>query len=115
MANTVTLGAVAWPLMRSAGYAPDTGGAVLAAAGIGAILAPPVMGATAFLMAEFLEVSYFDVVMMAIVPAALYYGALFLVVEADGRRLGHRARRTASGALGHRDTRPGGTTSSRSW
>ena len=100
VANTVTLGAVAWPLMRSAGYAPDTGGAVLAAAGIGAILAPPVMGATAFLMAEFLEVSYFDVAMMAIVPAALYYGALFLVVEADGRRLGIGAPRGERRALG---------------
>jgi len=91
VANTVTLGAVAWPLMRSAGYKPDSGGAVLAAAGIGAILAPPVMGATAFLMAEFLQVSYFTVVLMAIVPAALYYGALFLVVETDGRRMGIRA------------------------
>jgi TRAP transporter 4TM/12TM fusion protein len=93
VANTVTLGAVAWPLMRSAGYRPDVGGAVLAAAGIGAILAPPVMGATAFLMAEFLQVSYFRVVLLAIVPAALYYGALFLVVEADGRRMDIRAPR----------------------
>jgi TRAP transporter 4TM/12TM fusion protein len=100
VANTVTLGAVAWPLMRSAGYAPDTGGAVLAAAGIGAILAPPVMGATAFLMAEFLKVSYFDVVLMAIVPAALYYGALFLVVEADGRRMGIRAPHGERQSLG---------------
>ena len=85
MANTVTLGAVAWPLMRKAGYAPEAGGAVLAAAGIGAILAPPVMGATAFLMAEFLKVSYFDVATMAIVPAALYYGASIAGVG-GGRR-----------------------------
>jgi len=88
VANTVTLGAVAWPLMRKAGYGPEAGGAVLAAAGIGAILAPPVMGATAFLMAEFLKVAYFDIAMMAIVPAALYYGALLVVVEADARRSG---------------------------
>jgi TRAP transporter 4TM/12TM fusion protein len=93
VANTVTLGAVAWPLMRTAGYAADTGGAVLAAAGIGAILAPPVMGATAFLMAEFLKVTYFDVVMMAIVPAALYYASILVVVEADARRLGVRAHK----------------------
>jgi TRAP transporter 4TM/12TM fusion protein len=99
VANTVTLGAVAWPLMRSAGYKPDAGGAVLAAAGIGAILAPPVMGATAFLMAEFLQVSYFKVVLMAIVPAALYYGALFLVVEADGRLMGIRAPHGGSRSL----------------
>ena len=88
VANTVTLGAVAWPLMRKAGYGPEAGGAVLAAAGIGAILAPPVMGATAFLMAEFLKVAYFDIAMMAILPAALYYGSLLVVVEADARRSG---------------------------
>ena len=88
VANTVTLAAVAWPLMRQAGYSADAGGAVLAAAGIGAILAPPVMGATAFLMAEFLKVAYFDIAMMAIIPAALYYGSLLVVVEADARRAG---------------------------
>ena len=61
VANTVMLGAVAWPMMRRAGYPPDTGGAILAAAGIGAILAPPVMGAAAFLIAEFLNITYLQV------------------------------------------------------
>jgi TRAP transporter 4TM/12TM fusion protein len=88
VANTVTLGAVAWPLLRSARYPADLGGAVLAAAGIGAILAPPVMGATAFLMAEFLKVPYLDIVRMAVVPAALYYGSILVAVDADARRLG---------------------------
>ena len=59
---------------------------MLAAAGIGAILAPPVMGAAAFLIAEFLNISYFDIVMMAIIPAVLYYLSIFLMVEADSRR-----------------------------
>jgi TRAP transporter 4TM/12TM fusion protein len=87
VANTVMLGAIAWPMMRRSGYPADTGGAILASAGIGAILAPPVMGAAAFLMAEFLQVSYFDVVKMAAIPAALYYLSIVLTVEADSRRL----------------------------
>ena len=91
VANTVMLGAVTWPLMRRAGYPPDTAGAVLAAAGIGAILAPPVMGAAAFLIAEFLNISYLEVIATAAIPAALYYLSIFLMVEADSRRLGLRA------------------------
>jgi TRAP transporter 4TM/12TM fusion protein len=87
VANTVMLGAVAWPMMRRAGYPPDTGGAILAAAGIGAILAPPAMGAAAFLIAEFLNISYWEVVRMAIIPAALYYLSIVLTVEAETRRL----------------------------
>ena len=87
VANTVMLGAIAWPMMRRGGYPADTGGAILASAGIGAILAPPVMGAAAFLMAEFLQISYFDVVKMAAIPAALYYLAIVLTVEADSKRL----------------------------
>ena len=71
VANTVMLGAVAWPMMRRAGYSPEVGGAILAAAGIGAILAPPAMGAAAFLIAEYLNVSYLQVITMAVVPAIL--------------------------------------------
>jgi TRAP transporter 4TM/12TM fusion protein len=86
VANTVMLGAVAWPMMRQAGYPANSGGAVLAAAGIGAILAPPVMGAAAFLIAEYLKITYLQVIAMAAVPALLYYIAIFLMVEADARR-----------------------------
>jgi TRAP transporter 4TM/12TM fusion protein len=91
VANTVMLGAVTWPLMKRAGYPADTAGAVLAAAGIGAILAPPVMGAAAFLIAEFLHISYLEVIVTAAIPAALYYLSIFLMVELDSRRLGLRA------------------------
>ncbi len=87
VANTVMLGSIAWPLMRRAGYPADIGGAVLASAGIGAILAPPVMGAAAFLIAEFLRISYLQVIVMAAIPAFLYYISIFLMVEADSRRL----------------------------
>ena len=85
------LGAVAWPMMRRAGYPPDTGGAILAASGIGAILAPPAMGAAAFLIAEYLKITYLQVIAMAAVPALLYYLSVFLMVEADSRRLAVRA------------------------
>jgi TRAP transporter 4TM/12TM fusion protein len=87
VANTVMLGSVTWPMMRKAGYPPDVGGAVLAAAGIGAIMAPPAMGAAAFLIAEYLQISYLQVVSMAVVPAILYYLSVLVMVEADSRRL----------------------------
>jgi TRAP transporter 4TM/12TM fusion protein len=90
VANTVMLGAVAWPMLRRSGYSPDVGGAILAAAGLGAILAPPAMGAAAFLIAEYLNVPYLQVVAMAVVPALLYYLSVFLMIEADSRRLALR-------------------------
>ena len=90
VANTVMLGSITWPLMRRAGYPTDTAGAVLASAGIGAILAPPVMGAAAFLIAEFLRISYLQVIVMAAIPAFLYYLSIFLMVEGDSRRLSLR-------------------------
>ena len=100
VANTVMLGAVTWPLMKRAGYPADTAGAILAAAGIGAILAPPVMGAAAFLIAEFLHISYLEVIATAAIPAALYYLSLFLMVETDSRRLGLRPIDTELPSLG---------------
>jgi TRAP transporter 4TM/12TM fusion protein len=90
VATTVTLGSLAWPLLRRAGYAADAGGAVLAAAGIGALLSPPTLGAAAFLIAEFLEISYLQVLVMATIPTLLYYLSAFLMVEADARRMGAR-------------------------
>ena len=100
MANTVTLGAVAWPMLRRAGYTPDIGGAILAAAGIGAILAPPAMGAAAFLIAEFLNISFLEVMMMAAIPAALYYGSILMMIEAESRRLRTRTVAVEPGTLG---------------
>jgi TRAP transporter 4TM/12TM fusion protein len=90
VATTVTLGAVSWPLLRRAGYGAEVGGAVLSAGGIGAILSPPTLGAAAFLIAEFLNISYLQVLVMATVPTLLYYLSIFLMIEADSRRLGTR-------------------------
>jgi TRAP transporter 4TM/12TM fusion protein len=88
VATTVTLGTVAWPMLARAGYGREAAGGLLAAGGLGAILSPPVLGAAAFLIAEFLKISYLDVIWMATLPTALYYLALLLMVELDARRLG---------------------------
>ncbi len=88
VATTVTLGSVAWPLLRRAGFSPEVGGGILSASGIGAIMAPPTMGAAAFLIAEFLNISYLQVITMAFVPAVLYYLSILLMIEADARRMG---------------------------
>jgi TRAP transporter 4TM/12TM fusion protein len=87
VATTVTIGTVAWPMMKRVGYAPQDAGGLLAAGGMGAILSPPIMGAAAFLIAEFLKISYLDVLVMAIIPTVLYYAALLFMVELDQRRI----------------------------
>ncbi len=86
VATTVTLGSVAWPLLRKAGYPKDQGGGILAASGIGAILSPPTLGAAAFIIAEILEVSYLQVLIYALVPSVLYYVGILMAIEADARR-----------------------------
>ena len=86
VATTVTLGAVAYPLLAKVGYDKNTAGGLLAAGGLGAIISPPVLGAAAFLIAEFLKISYLDVLLMAVIPTLLFYLALFLMVEIDARK-----------------------------
>src|ERR1700682_1121287 len=88
VATTVTLGTVAYPMLVKAGYGRDAAGGLLAAGGLGAILSPPVLGAAAFLIAEFLKISYLDVLLMATVPTILYYLAIFAMVEIDARKFG---------------------------
>ena len=88
VATTVTLGTVAYPMLAKAGYGKDAAGGLLAAGGLGAIISPPVLGAAAFLIAEFLRISYLDVILMATIPTCLYYFALFLMVELDARKFG---------------------------
>ncbi len=88
VATTVMLGSVSWPMLRRAGYKPETGGAILSAAGIGALLSPPTLGAAAFLIAEFLRISYLQVLVMATIPTILYYLSILLMIEADSRRAG---------------------------
>src|SRR5262245_46491540 len=91
VATTVTIGAVAYPMMEKAGFEKNAAGGLLAAGGLGAIISPPVLGAAAFLIAEFLKISYLDVIWMAVIPTCLYYLALLFMVELDAKRFGAQA------------------------
>jgi TRAP transporter 4TM/12TM fusion protein len=88
VATTVTIGSVAYPMLARSGYGKEAAGGLLAAGGLGAIISPPVLGAAAFLIAEFLKISYLDVILMATVPTILYYLSLFVMVELDVRKFG---------------------------
>ncbi|MEM7250242.1 MAG: TRAP transporter fused permease subunit [Pseudomonadota bacterium] len=81
ISNVVTTGQLTIPTMRRAGYSPTYSGAVEACASTGGTLMPPVMGAVAFLMAEFLNIPYSDIVIAAAVPSILFYLALLLQVD----------------------------------
>jgi TRAP transporter 4TM/12TM fusion protein len=81
VANVASTGVITIPLMRQAGYSATTAGAIEAVASTGGQIMPPVMGAAAFLMAELLELSYTDIIIAALIPAFLYYLAVF--VQAD--------------------------------
>lgn len=87
-ATAVSLGTVSWPILRRAGYPAEPAGGMLAAAGIGAILSPPTLGAAAFIIAEFLQVSYLTVLGYAVIPTILYYLGILLAIEMDARRHG---------------------------
>ncbi len=91
VATTVTLGSLAWPMLRRAGFSRDTAGGLLSAAGIGALLSPPTLGAAAFLIAEYLDVSYLRVLVFATIPTLLYYLSCLLMMEADSRRMKTKA------------------------
>jgi TRAP transporter 4TM/12TM fusion protein len=83
VANVVTTGVFTIPLMKRVGYSPAQAGAIECAAGVNGQLMPPVMGAAAFIMAEYVGITYADVVRHAIIPALLTYGALFYVVDLE--------------------------------
>jgi TRAP transporter 4TM/12TM fusion protein len=86
VATTVTVGTVTWPMLERAGYPRDAAAGLLAAGGIGAVISPPVMGAAAFLIAEFVQVSYLTVIRYALIPTLLYYLGILLMLELDARR-----------------------------
>ena len=88
VANVVSTGVVTIPMIKKAGYAPHQAAAIEAVASTGGQLMPPVMGAAAFLMAEFLQIPYGQVVLAALVPALLYYAALFIQADLEAARLG---------------------------
>jgi TRAP transporter 4TM/12TM fusion protein len=81
VANAVTTGAFTIPLMKKAGYTPNFAGAVVAASSTGGQVMPPVMGAAAFIMAQFLGISYWDIVVAAAIPATLYFISIVAMVH----------------------------------
>ncbi len=88
VANTVGSGSITIPLMKDTGYTPEFAGAVEAAASTGGQIMPPILGAAAFLMAEYMGVPYSQVAMMAIIPAFLYFAGIFISVHLEAKRLG---------------------------
>lgn len=86
--NTVTTGSVTIPMMKETGYKPEFAGAVEAASSTGGQIMPPIMGAAAFLMAEYMGVPYSQVALKAILPALLYFIGIFIPVHLEAKRLG---------------------------
>ena len=88
VSNVLTAGTMTIPTMKKTGFSPSYAGAIEACASTGAVLAPPVMGATAFVMAQFMGTTYAEVAVAAIIPAVLYYAGLFMQVDAYAARHG---------------------------
>ena len=85
--NTVTTGSVTIPMMKKVGYKPEFAGAVEAASSSGGQIMPPIMGAAAFLMAEYMGIPYLEVATKAIVPALLYFAGIFIAVHLEAKKL----------------------------
>ena len=86
--NTVTTGSVTIPMMKRCGYKPEFAGAVEAASSTGGQIMPPIMGAAAFLMAEYMGVPYATVAVKAILPAVLYFAGVYIAVHLEAQKLG---------------------------
>ena len=88
--NTVTTGSVTIPMMKKTGYQPQFAGAVEAASSTGGQIMPPIMGAAAFLMAEYMGIPSAQVALKAILPAVLYFTGIYIAVHLEAKRLGLR-------------------------
>ena len=86
--NTVTTGSVTIPMMKKTGYRPEFAAAVEAASSTGGQIMPPIMGAAAFLMAEYMGIPYIEVASKAIIPALLYFTGIFITVHLEAKKLG---------------------------
>ncbi len=88
VANTVGSGSITIPMMKKMGYRPEFAAAVEAAASTGGQIMPPIMGAAAFLMAEFTGIPYAQIAVMAILPAVLYFTGIFIAVHLEAKKMG---------------------------
>lgn len=86
VATTMSVMPIMWPILKKAGYTADMAAGLVAAGGIGAVISPPLMGAAAFLIMQFLHVSFWDVVVMVLMPTLLYYAGTFFMVEMEARK-----------------------------
>ena len=86
VATTMSVTPIMWPILKKAGYTPSMAAGLIATGGIGAVLSPPLMGAAAFLIMQFLGVSFWDVVVMVTVPTILYYVGTLFMVELEARK-----------------------------
>jgi TRAP transporter 4TM/12TM fusion protein len=86
VATTMSVTPIMWPILQKAGYTPNMAAGLIATGGIGAVLSPPLMGAAAFLIMQFMGVSFWDVVVMVTVPTILYYIGTLFMVELEARR-----------------------------
>ncbi len=86
VATTMSVTPIMWPILKKAGYTADMAAGLVAAGGIGAVISPPLMGAAAFLIMQFLRVSFWDVVVMVTMPTLLYYVGTFFMVEMEARK-----------------------------
>ena len=90
IANTVTTGSLTIPAMKKVGYPPHFSGAVEATASTGGQITPPILGAAAFIMVEYLEVPLRDILAAALIPALLHYFGIFIMVHLEAKKLGLR-------------------------
>lgn len=86
VATTISVTPLMWPILKKAGYSPNMAAGLISAGGIGAVISPPLMGAAAFLIMQFLNVAFLDVVVMVLVPTLLYYLGTFFVIEMEARK-----------------------------
>jgi len=100
VATTMSVSPIMWPILKQAGYSPNMAAGLISAGGIGAVLSPPLMGAAAFLIMQFLGVSFWDVVVMVTVPTLLYYAGTFFVVEFEARKFNFAAPEALGKTLG---------------
>jgi TRAP transporter 4TM/12TM fusion protein len=100
VATTMSVSPIMWPILKKAGYSPNMAAGLISAGGIGAVLSPPLMGAAAFLIMQFLGVSFWDVVVMVTMPTLLYYAGTFFMVEFEARKFNFAAPEASGKTLG---------------
>ena len=102
VATTMSVTPIMWPILQKAGYSPNMAAGLISTGGIGAVLSPPLMGAAAFLIMQFLGVSFWNVVVMVTFPTILYYAGTLFIVELEARKHALRPAR------GRREDGPAG-------